>query len=105
MHFMFLILVFLLWAVLWGFFYANPRGVHARWLLACNLAILALAAVLAALAAIPLYRDALAAQPEHKALAAYLAIMAGASGFMIVVAVGGLCRNLVLFPLSRRRPA
>ena len=105
MHFMLLILVFLLCAVLWGFFHANPQGVHARWLLACNVAILALAAVLALGAAIPLYRDALAAQPEHKALAAYLAVMAGGSGFMIVVAVGGLFRNLVLFPLSRRQPA
>ena len=30
MHFMFLILAFLLCAVVWGFFQANPRGVNAR---------------------------------------------------------------------------
>jgi hypothetical protein len=103
MHFMFLILAFLLCAVVWGFFHANPRGVNARWLLACNVAILALGVVLAAVAALPLYGDALAQRPDHKALAVYLAVMAAGSGFMIVVAVGGLVRNLLLFPLSRRR--
>lgn len=103
MHFMFLILTFLLCAVVWGFFHANPRGVNARWLLACNVAILVLGVALALAAAIPFYGDALAQRPDHKALAVYLAIMVAGSGFMIVVAVGGLLRNLVLFPLSRRR--
>lgn len=102
MPFMFLILAFLLCTVVWGFFHANPRGVDARWLLACNVAILALAVTLSLAAAIPFYGDALAAKPDQKALAAYLAIMVGGSGFMIVVAVGGLVRNLFLFPLSRR---
>jgi hypothetical protein len=102
---MFLILGFLLWAVVWGFFHANPKGVHATRLLVCNVAILALGVVLAFVAAIPLYGDAIAANPEHKAVAAYLAIMAGGAGFMIVVATGGLLRNLFLFPLSSRKPA
>ena len=102
---MFLILGFLLWAVLWGFFHANPKGVNATRLLACNVFVLALGAVLAFVSAIPLYGDAVAANPEHKAVAAYLAIMAGGSGFMIVVAAGGLVRNLLLFPLSSRKPA
>ena len=102
MHFMFLILAFLLCAVVWGFFHANPRGVNAGRLLACNAAILALALVLALAAAIPLYGDALERRPEHKAIAVYLAIMVAGSGFMIVVAAGGLVRNLLLFPLSRR---
>jgi hypothetical protein len=101
---MLLILAFLLCAVVWGFFHSNPRGVDESRLLACNVAILALGAALAVLAALPLYSDALAARPEHKAIAAYLAIMTGGSGFMIVVAVGGLFRNLALFPLSRRKP-
>ena len=64
MHFMFLIVAFLLCSVVWGFFHANPRGVNAGRLLACNILILAL-----------------------------------------VVAVGGLVRNLLLFPLSRRHAA
>jgi NADH:ubiquinone oxidoreductase subunit 2 (subunit N) len=102
MHFMLLILAFLLCAVVWGFFHANPRGVNARGLLACNVAILVLGVVLALAAAIPLYGDALAQRPDHKAIAVYLAIMVAGSGFMIVVAVGGLVRNLLIFPLSRR---
>jgi hypothetical protein len=105
MHFMFLILAFLLGAVLWGFFHSNPQGVGRRSLLACNLVILAAAVVLSLGAAIPFYGDAIAAKPDHKAIAVYLSIMVGGSGFMIVVAVGGLIRNLFLFPLSRRSPA
>jgi hypothetical protein len=31
--------------------------------------------------------------------------MAGGTAFMILVASGGLLRNLVLFPLSKRAPA
>jgi hypothetical protein len=104
MHFMFLILAFLLWAVVWGFFHANPRGVPPKRLLACNVAILALGIVASLVSAFPLYADAVALRPEHPATAVYLAIMAGGSAFMIVVAVGGLARNLVLFPLSRRSP-
>ena len=102
---MFLILAFLLCAVVWGFFHANPRGVGRMSLLACNVGILACAALLAVAAAVPLYADAVAAGPEHKAIAVYLAVMAGGTGFMIVVATGGLVRNLLLFPLSRRKPA
>ena len=41
MPFMFLIPAFLLWAVVWGFFHANPRGVDAGGLLR-NLALLPL---------------------------------------------------------------
>ena len=44
MHFMFLILAFMLWAVVWGFFHSNPRGVARARLLACNVAIIALGA-------------------------------------------------------------
>jgi hypothetical protein len=99
---MFLILAFLLGAVLWGFFHSNPRGVSRSWLAACNIAVLAIAAALALGASLPLYFDALASKPQEKAMAAYLAIMAGGAGFMIVVAAGGLIRNLLLFPPSRR---
>ena len=52
----------------------------------------------------PLYADALIAKPGDKVLAACLAIMAGGAAFMIVVAVGGLIRNLWLFPPSKRVP-
>lgn len=105
MHFMFLILAFLLWAVVWGFFHANPRGVPRGALLACNIAIFALAVAATLVSAVPLYFDALASRPEHAAVAVYLASMAGGAAFMIVVAAGGLVRNLLLFPLSKRSPA
>src|SRR3990172_854447 len=74
MHFMVLILVFLLCAVVWGFFHANPRGVpHAR-LLAVNVAILALGVAAAAASGYLLYGDALVKRPDERAMAAYLAI-------------------------------
>ena len=103
MHFMFLILGFMLCLVVWGFFHANPRGAPAARLLACNLAIIALALAAVAASSIPLYADAVAAKPDHKALAVYLAAMAGGAAFMIVMIVGGMVRNLALFPPARRR--
>ena len=102
MPFMFLILAFLIGAVVWGFFHASPRGVPRGRLLGCNIVILAAAVAAALVSALPLYVDALAAQPESKFMAVYLAIMAGGAAFMIVTAVGGLARNLVLFPISMR---
>jgi hypothetical protein len=105
MHFMLLILAFLLWAVVWGFFHANPKGVAPRWLLACNVVIVALAVGAATVVGLTLHADAVAQRPDERALAAYLGVMAGSTLFMIVLAVGGLLRNLLLFPLSRRKPA
>jgi cytochrome c oxidase assembly factor CtaG len=104
MHFMFLILAFMLWAVVWGFFHSNPRGVPPGALLACNVAIIALGVAAALTSAVPLYFDALATKPDHAATAVYLAVLAGGAAFMIVLAAGGLARNLVVFPLSKRSP-
>jgi hypothetical protein len=105
MHFMVLILVFLLWAVVWGFFHANPRGVAPGKLVACNVVILVLGAAAAGISGFLLYGDALQARPDERAMAVYLAAMAGGSAFMIVVAAGGLARNLLFFPLSSRSRA
>lgn len=105
MHFMVLILVFLLCAVVWGFFHANPRGVPQARLLAVNAAILALGVAAAAASGFLLYGDALIRRPDERAMAVYLAVMAGGTAFMIVVAAGGLARNLLLFPLSSRSQA
>ena len=102
---MLLILAFLLWAVVWGFFHGNPKGVATGPLLACNVAILAAALGAGASVGLALHADALAQHPDERARAAYLGLMAGCTLFMIVVAVGGLARNLLLFPLSRRKPA
>jgi uncharacterized YccA/Bax inhibitor family protein len=104
MPFMFLILAFLLGAVVWGFFHSNPRGVSRVALHACNVAILVLGIVAAAASGLVLHTDALARRPEEGAVAIYLAIMASGTAFMIVVALGGLARNLFFFPLSRRKP-
>jgi hypothetical protein len=104
MHFMLLIFVVLLCLVLWGFFHSNPGGVpHAR-LLASNVAILAAAALLGAATGYLLYQDATLVKAGEKGFAAYLGIMAGGTVFLIAVVCGGMIRNLVLFPLSRRAP-
>ncbi len=102
MHFMFLILAFLLCAVVWGFFHSNPQGVSRAKLLACNIVVLALGVAGGLASGLILYRDALVARPDERMLAVYLAIMAGCTAFMIVAAVGGLARNLFFFPLSSR---
>ena len=102
MHFMVLILVFLLGAVLWGYFHANPQGVSRAKLLACNVAVLALGAAAGAVAGVLLLEDGLRAKPGEAGLVWFLAIMGAGTAFMIIVAMGGLLRNLVLFPLSKR---
>lgn len=99
---MFLIFAFLLGAVLWGFFHANPQGVR-RWpLLACNVTVLGVALAAALTSGLLLYADASVLKADEKGLAAYLSIMAGGTAFLIVVSVGGMVRNLLIFPLSRR---
>lgn len=105
MHFMFLIMAFLLGAVIWGYFHSNPHGVSKGKLLACNIAVLALGVLAGLAAGFILYGDAIVRRPEQLGMSVYLAIMAGGTAFMIVVAAGGLLRNLVLFPLSRRATA
>jgi ABC-type transport system involved in cytochrome c biogenesis permease subunit len=102
MHFMVLILLFLLGAVLWGFVSSNPRGVPRGKLLACNVIVLAAAFAIAAIVGPVLYADAVAVKSDEPGLAAYLAIMASGTAFLIAVAAGGLLRNLVLFPLAKR---
>ena len=97
-----LILVFLLVVVVWGYFHSNPGGVPRARLLACNVIVLAAAIAGAFAVGLVLHADAVLARPGERALAAYLALMAGGTVFMIVVAAGGLVRNLVLFPVSRR---
>jgi hypothetical protein len=102
MHFTLLIFLFLLGAVLWGFFHSNPKGVSNGALLACNVLILAAAAVAAIAAGTMLYADAVLVQEHQKGLATYLSIMAGGTAFLILVAGGGMVRNLLIFPMSRR---
>ncbi len=99
---MLLIFVFLLCVVVWGFFHSNPRGVPRGRLLALNILILALATLAGLVVGLVLYADASVVKAGEKGLAVYLAIMAGGTAFLILVAAGGMLRNLVVFPLSAR---
>jgi len=105
MHFMVLILIFLIGVVLWGYFHANPQGVPRVRLAGVNAAILLCAVVVGVLIGSTLYADAVSVKAGEKGMATYLAIMAAGTAFLIVVAAGGLARNLLIFPISRRPPA
>jgi hypothetical protein len=105
MHFMVLILIFLLGAVLWGFFHSNPRGVPKIKLALVNGVILVAALVIGAMIGSVLYADAVSVKAGEKGMAVYLAIMAAGTSFLIVVAAGGLVRNLLVFPIRKRLPA
>jgi len=102
---MVLILLFLLGAVLWGFFHANPTGVPRFRLAAVNGAILLVALAVGAMVGTVLYTDAVSIKAGEKGMATYLAIMAAGTSFLIVIAVGGLARNLLVFPVSKRAPS
>lgn len=102
MHFMLLIFVALLCLVIWGFFHSNPAGVAQGKLLALNVGILALAAITGAAIGYVLYLDASVVKAGEKGLATYLGIMAGGTAALVIVAAGGMLRNLVIFPPSRR---
>ncbi|OGA20817.1 MAG: hypothetical protein A3H34_07055 [Betaproteobacteria bacterium RIFCSPLOWO2_02_FULL_67_19] len=102
MHFMLLIFAVLLCLVVWGFFHSDPTGVPRARLLALNVAILALAVVAGGIIGYVLYLDASVVKAGEKGLAVYLGIMAGGTAALIIVAAGGMLRNLVIFPLSRR---
>jgi len=104
MHFMVLILIFLLGAVLWGFFHSNPQGVPTLRLALINAAILIAALIVGAIVGSVLYADAVSVKAGEKGMATYLGIMAAGTVFLIVVAAGGLVRNLVVFPVSKRAP-
>ena len=104
MHFMVLILIFLLGTVLWGFFHSNPQGVPALRLALVNVAILLVAGVTGAMIGVALYGDAVSVKADEKGMATYLAIMAAGTSFLIVVAAGGLVRNLLVFPIAKRAP-
>jgi len=101
-HFMLLIFAVLLCLVVWGFFHSDPTGVPRARLLALNVAILALAVVAGGIIGYVLYLDASVVKAGEKGLAVYLGIMAGGTAALIIVAAGGMLRNLVIFPLSRR---
>jgi len=99
---MLLIFVVLLCLVIWGFFDSSPAGVPRVALLALNGVILTLALIAGGIIGYVLYLDASVIKAGEKGLATYLGIMAGGTVCLVVVAAGGLVRNLVIFPLSKR---
>jgi hypothetical protein len=102
MHFMLLLFVVLLCLVVWGFFHSNPIGVPRGALHTLNAAILALAVVAGVMVGYMLYADAAVVKAGERGLAGYLGIMAGGTAALVTIATGGLLRNLVIFPPSRR---
>lgn len=85
------------------FWQLSPPGVSQAKVIAANVLVLALAGAAALLSGYVIYRSGME-EVEHKAELAYLAIMAGGMAFLLVVLVGGVIRNLVVFPRSRRAP-
>lgn len=104
MPFMLLIFGFLLVTVLWAFFHYRPRGVSRSALALFNVSTVVLALPASVFIALWIYSGA-ADMPEKQKLAAYLAVMAGGTAYLALVALAGLIRNFFLFPLSRRKGA
>ena len=86
-----------------AFMGTSPHGVNARSLLVFNVATLALSVPLSATVGFWLYADAVALKPGEQGMAWYLAVMAAGAAALFVVCVGGLFRNFVVFPRSRRK--
>jgi hypothetical protein len=101
---MLLIFGFLLCAVLWAFFHYRPRGVDKRSLAVYNIVSIIVAVPIAIAVAYWIYAGA-ADMPEKQKLAAYLALMAGGTAYLIVVSFAGLVRNFFVFPLAKRAGA
>jgi hypothetical protein len=88
-----------------AFLGTSPRVAQTRKLLAFNAATLALSVPVAGTVGWWLYADAVANPAVGPGIAASLAIMSGGNAALLVIAVGGLVRNFVVFPRSKRLPA
>jgi hypothetical protein len=105
MPFVFLTFAVIVVVAVSAFFGTSPRVENRRALLAVNVAILALAIPAAAVVGWWIYVDASALKSGGRGMAAYFGIMSGGSAALLVIAVGGLVRNFVIFPRSKRIPA
>ena len=97
-----IVLAVLLVVAVAAFLRTSPQGVDRRKLLAYNVATLALSVPAAIVAGTVLYADAVSAEVGQKGMAMYLAVMSSGATVLLVIAVGGLFRNFVVFPRSRR---
>lgn len=98
------VLVVLLVIAVAAFLRTSPPGVDRRRLAAYNVATLALSVPAAIVAGAVLYADAVSADVGQKGMAMYLAVMSSGATALLVIALGGLVRNFVVFPRSRRSP-
>lgn len=87
-----------------AFLRTSPAGADRRKLLAYNVATLALSVPAAVVVGAILYGDAVASGAVKGGMALYLALMSAGATVLLVIAVGGLVRNFVAFPRSRRAP-
>lgn len=101
MPFMLIIFGFLLCAVVWAFFHYRPRGVDRRALAIYNVVSVVASVPVAAAVAYWIYGGA-ADMPKKQKLAAYLALMAGGTAYLIAISAAGLFRNFFAFPLAKR---
>jgi uncharacterized membrane protein YoaT (DUF817 family) len=105
MPFMLLTLVVIVVIAITAFLSTSPRVANGRQLLVFNIVVLALSVPAALAVGFWIYGDAVAAKADEKGMAVYLTIMAGGTAALLVVAIGGLVRNFLVFPRSRRLPA
>lgn len=104
MPFVFLTFAVIVVVAIAAFFGTTPRVQNRRAALAVNVAILALSIPAAAVVGWWIYVDAVALKSGGRGMAAYFGIMSGGSAALLVVAVGGLLRNFLFFPRSKRIP-
>lgn len=84
------------------FLRTSPHGVDRRSLAVCNAVTLALAVPASAVTGFWLHADAAALKGDGGGMAMILAAMGAGAVALLVICVGGLVRNFVIFPHSRR---
>lgn len=102
MAFMILLLAVLLGLTVWYFFQLSPKGVPVRSLALYNAAVFLVAIPAGILAGWKLFADAIIVRGNHAGMPMYLAVMAGGTVFLIILAIGGMVRNFFVFPAHRR---
>ena len=105
MPFMFLTLAVVAVVAVVSFFRTSPNMADGRPVLAFNIATLALSVPAAVVVGWWIYADASTVKVGARGMAAFLGIMSGGNAALFVIAVGGLVRNVLVFPRSKRVPA
>lgn len=104
MPFVFLTLAVTVIIAVTAFFNTTPHVANRRAVILFNVAVMALSVPAAVAVGSWLYADAVTVKAGEKGMATFLSIMGGSCVALLVVSVGGLVRNFVVFPRSRRLP-